>query len=130
MGNPSSSLQRYQRWNRIFGSAGLYLTFTHENWDLSREVIITGLWDGIPDGDSPYSIHLGPPRSDDEKYNSLPQITAWATNVDVALPQAVPAVIALETRRAARKPSAAAGQDHSSPRAEEVDVVPEGAQHW
>jgi len=211
------------------------LTFTPDNWHVPQEVIVTGLWDGIADGDSPYSIHLGPPRSDDEKYNGLPQITAWASNVDVgnpwqnpsspndvnrdgqtspidvlqmiddldrngprelelpppilhwcldvngdgyispgdvlavildlnlsgvrtsgegehqkpngtgsttidaehgaglldvALQQAVPAVIAFETRRVAPEPSAAPGQDHSPPHIEEVDVVPEGTQHW
>jgi len=62
------------------------LTFNHDDWHVPQEVIITGVWDGIVDGDIPYSIHVGPPQSDDEKYNGHPHIDVSVSNMDVLNP--------------------------------------------
>ncbi|MDH5560186.1 MAG: DUF1566 domain-containing protein [Deltaproteobacteria bacterium] len=47
------------------------LTFKTSNWDQPQTVTVTGQKDYIADGDQPYSIEIGPSKSNDPEYNDL-----------------------------------------------------------
>jgi hypothetical protein len=47
------------------------LVFTPANWNIPQVVTVTGVDDGIDDGDMFYNVNLGPATSTDEAYNGL-----------------------------------------------------------
>ncbi|NTV14957.1 MAG: hypothetical protein HGA96_13665 [Desulfobulbaceae bacterium] len=60
------------------------LTFTNTNWNTDQIVTVTGVSDGIPDGDVAYSIFLGTTTSTDSLYNGLDPADVAVTNTDIA----------------------------------------------
>ncbi|MDJ0657744.1 MAG: hypothetical protein QNJ40_26530 [Xanthomonadales bacterium] len=58
------------------------LTFTPENWDQAQTVTVTGVDDGIDDGDQAYQITLSSFTSADAAFNGLIPILVSAINVD------------------------------------------------
>ncbi|MFO0907349.1 MAG: Calx-beta domain-containing protein [Isosphaeraceae bacterium] len=58
------------------------LTFTPGNWNVGQVVTITGVDDGIDDGDAPYLIVTSPATSADASYNGFNPIDLSVVNVD------------------------------------------------
>jgi hypothetical protein len=58
------------------------LTFTPANWTAPQLVTITGVDDGVPDGNQPYAIVTAPAESDDLAYAGLDGPDATVINVD------------------------------------------------
>ena len=47
------------------------LIFTHNNWDKSQTVTVTGAEDVMPEDETAYQIVVGPSKSEDANYNGL-----------------------------------------------------------
>lgn len=58
------------------------LTFTPQNWDVYQTVILTGVADGIADGDQPWSLVTGPTTSADGAYHQLDPADVAVINHD------------------------------------------------
>ncbi|NOY90836.1 MAG: hypothetical protein GXP55_06450 [Deltaproteobacteria bacterium] len=58
------------------------LTFTVANWNAPQAVTVTGVSDGIFDGDQPYTIALAPATSTDAGYDTMDPTDVGATNMD------------------------------------------------
>jgi len=58
------------------------LVFTHENWNVSQQVTVTGADDAIDDGDVLYDVLTAPAVSADGKYHGLNAIDPAVTNED------------------------------------------------
>jgi large repetitive protein len=58
------------------------LTFTTADWNIPKQVIITGVNDFITDGNINFQINLGPVSSADLNYNNLSVASLNATNQD------------------------------------------------
>jgi len=58
------------------------LTFTPGNWNAARTVTVTGVNDGIADGDQPYNIITAAAVSTDVNYNNLNPSDVSVTNLD------------------------------------------------
>lgn len=59
------------------------LTFTPTNWNVPQTVTITGVPDGIPDGDVFYSILTGTATSTDRNYNGKKPANVSVVNRDI-----------------------------------------------
>lgn len=59
------------------------LTFTPLNWSTPQTVTVTGVNDGLPDGNIGYSIVTGPATSADSTYNGLDPADVSVTNVGI-----------------------------------------------
>jgi len=75
------------------------LVFNPSNWDNPQTVTVTGVDDGIDDGDVEYTIALGPAESDDNNYDGQELPVVEVTNLDLNSPPpaGAPDVIILET---------------------------------
>lgn len=62
------------------------LTFTPANWNTPQTVTVTGVPDGIADGNQPYSIVLGAATSTDSAYSGMNPADVTLTNIDVVPP--------------------------------------------
>lgn len=58
------------------------LTFTSANWSTAQNLVLTGVPDGIDDGNQSYTIHLGPASSTDTYYRGKEKFIP-ASNTDV-----------------------------------------------
>ena len=58
------------------------LVFTHENWNVSQQVTVTGADDAIDDGDVLYNVLTAPASSTDGKYHGLNAMDPAVTNED------------------------------------------------
>ena len=58
------------------------LTFTPSNWNLAQQVIVTGVVDGVTDGNTNYLINTAPAVSSDTQYNGLDAADVTVTNTD------------------------------------------------
>ncbi len=58
------------------------LTFTTANWNQDQTVIITGVDDGVDDGDIAYTIITAPATSSDPAYNGLNPANVSVVNID------------------------------------------------
>ena len=58
------------------------LTFTAENWSIPQIVTVTGVDDGIDDGDQDYSVTVGPITSDDSAFAAQAPVKVALTNQD------------------------------------------------
>ncbi|MBK8172994.1 MAG: hypothetical protein IPK60_22040 [Sandaracinaceae bacterium] len=59
------------------------LTFTPTNWNVPRQVSVSGLYDGIADGDVAYTVVTGSAVSADPIYNGLAVVDVGVTNLDL-----------------------------------------------
>lgn len=62
------------------------LTLTPENWDQPQTVTVTGVADGIVDGDQPYTIVLAPATSTDAGYDDADADDVSVTSLDSDTP--------------------------------------------
>jgi len=62
------------------------LVFNPSNWFEPQTVIVTGVDDGIDDGDREYTIAIGPAVSDDGNYNDQEVEALQVTNIDLNSP--------------------------------------------
>jgi len=62
------------------------LTFSAANWNIAQTITVTGLDDGIIDGDQSYAIILAAATSGDGNYNGLKPNDVTLTNIDKNLP--------------------------------------------
>lgn len=62
------------------------IVFTAANWNVPRVVTVTGVDDGVSDGDQPYSIHVGASVSADLQYNGLLGSDVAVINIDDDMP--------------------------------------------
>jgi len=60
------------------------LTFTAGNWNVPQTVTVTGVGDGVFDGNVVYSVNVGASASSDLNYNGLPMQSVSVTNFDSA----------------------------------------------
>ena len=60
------------------------LTFTSSNWNVPQTVTVTGVADGVFDGNAAYTIQVGATTSTDANYNVLPAQSVGAINFDSA----------------------------------------------
>ena len=58
------------------------LTFTPSNWDVPQTVTITGIDDGLQDGDRDYRIIFDKSSSNDNEYNNRNIADVYVTNYD------------------------------------------------
>jgi hypothetical protein len=58
------------------------LVFTPANWNVPQTVTVTGVADGVVDGDVAYTVVLGPATSDDAEYSGRDPADLAAVNVD------------------------------------------------
>jgi subtilisin family serine protease len=58
------------------------LTFTAANWALPQKVTVTGVDDGVPDGDAAYQVLTAPAVSADAHYDGLNPLDVAVTSVD------------------------------------------------
>jgi hypothetical protein len=58
------------------------LTFTSSNWNIAQTVIVTGVDDGVRDGNTQYTVRLGVAQSSDPNYNGLDPSDVELTNQD------------------------------------------------
>jgi gliding motility-associated-like protein len=58
------------------------LTFTSENWNTEQTITISGVDDGLTDGDVTYQLITANTASDDTKYNGLVVDDVTLTNID------------------------------------------------
>ena len=65
------------------------LTFTPANWNVVQSVTVTGVADGVLDGDAPYRIVLGPATSADARYDGLGTADVALVNHDIDVPPPV-----------------------------------------
>jgi uncharacterized protein YhjY with autotransporter beta-barrel domain len=59
------------------------LTFTPENWDVPQTVVVTGIADGVDDGDQTFTVRLDPATSADEDYNGFDPDDVTVINEDI-----------------------------------------------
>ncbi len=69
------------------------VTFTTGNWNVEQTVTVTGVDDGLADGDRAYSIITGAATSTDTNYNGLNAADVSLTNQD----KGVPDIVTVET---------------------------------
>lgn len=62
------------------------LTFTPATWDSAQTVTVTGLADGVPDGNKPFTIITAPCVSSDVAYSGMNAADVTGTNLDDAMP--------------------------------------------
>ncbi|HEU0036437.1 MAG TPA: Calx-beta domain-containing protein [Kofleriaceae bacterium] len=62
------------------------LTFTPANWDAEQVVTVTGVDDGLDDGDQSYTIVLAAATSTDAGYNGIDPDDVSVTNIDDEAP--------------------------------------------
>ncbi len=62
------------------------VTFTVLNWNVPQTVTVTGVADGIVDGNQVFSIVTGPSMSLDLPYNGIDAADVQVTNIDAATP--------------------------------------------
>lgn len=62
------------------------LTFTQANWNRPRTVTVTGLDDGVVDGDQAYTIVTGPASSTDPAYAGIDPPNVAVVNKEAAIP--------------------------------------------
>ncbi|MBV9865148.1 MAG: hypothetical protein JO316_07335, partial [Abitibacteriaceae bacterium] len=62
------------------------LVFTPQNWNSFQKVTVTGVPDGLADGDQNYTIITAPAVSNDPNYNGMNAPDVGATNVNVDVP--------------------------------------------
>ncbi|MGB7305704.1 MAG: DUF4347 domain-containing protein [Burkholderiaceae bacterium] len=65
------------------GVSASTLLFNPTNWDIPQQVVVTGLSDGVPDGDQAYAISLDPGGSLDTQYGSLSAQQIPLTNLGI-----------------------------------------------
>jgi hypothetical protein len=58
------------------------LTFTSSNWNAPQTVIVTGVDDGVADGNQFYDIRFNPATSADPDYDGLQPTRVFCTNID------------------------------------------------
>jgi len=58
------------------------LTFTPLNWRALQTVTVTGIGDGVPDGNQPYTMMTAPLESTDERYRRLDPADVDLINID------------------------------------------------
>jgi hypothetical protein len=58
------------------------LHFSTSNWHVAQTVVVTGVADGVKDGDQVYHVHLGPTVSSDAAWNNLAVDSVTLTNLD------------------------------------------------
>ncbi len=58
------------------------VTFTPSNWDTPQGVTVSGVDDGIEDGDQTYTISISPSESADSSYNGITFGPVMVTNLD------------------------------------------------
>jgi len=58
------------------------LTFTSSNWNAPQTVIVTGMDDGVADGNQFYDIRFNPATSADTDYDGLQPTRVFCTNID------------------------------------------------
>ena len=58
------------------------LTFTSSNWNAPQTVIVTGVDDGIADGNQFYDIRFNPATSADTDYDGVRPSRVFCTNID------------------------------------------------
>ena len=63
-------------------AANLSLTFTPQDWDVPQTVTVTGIDDGVDDGDTAYTIVLSAAVSSDPDYNGIDPEDVSATNYE------------------------------------------------
>jgi CSLREA domain-containing protein len=59
------------------------ITFTSANWNVTQQVILTGVSDTLADGTISYSVVIGSPTSTDPVFNAMPGRTFTAVTIDV-----------------------------------------------
>ncbi len=57
-------------------------TFTAQNWNAPRTVVVTGVDDDLADGDQPYAIAFSATTSTDEAYAAITPMNVLVTNTD------------------------------------------------
>ena len=62
-----------------------YLSFTPENWDTPKEVVVTGLSDGLYDGTKNFSANLSFTSRQDSGYSTMTKVVSLS-NIDKTLP--------------------------------------------
>ena len=62
------------------------LVFTSANWSTPQTFTVRGVDDSLVDGDRPYQVSLGKPKSADRTYKALLPITRTLTNTDNDIP--------------------------------------------
>lgn len=62
------------------------LTFTPATWNAVQTVTVTGLADGVADGNKPFSIITAPCVSSDVSYSGMNAVDVTGTNLDDAMP--------------------------------------------
>ncbi len=68
------------------------LTFSAANWNMVQTITVTGLDDGIIDGDQNYAIILAAATSGDSNYNGLKPDDVMLTNIDKNFPPSASSV--------------------------------------
>ena len=58
------------------------VTFTPGDWNVFQTVTVTGVDDAVDDGDTQYSVALGPTQSADASFNGLPTPSVAVVNTD------------------------------------------------
>ncbi|MBA7527623.1 hypothetical protein ES705_19799 [subsurface metagenome] len=58
------------------------LTFTIYNWNAPQTVVVSGLDDDIPDGNTDYKVNTGTATSTDTNYNAITPGDIYLTNID------------------------------------------------
>ncbi len=69
------------------------LVFTPGNWDVAQTVTVSGVNDGIADGDQPYTVQVGPSESTDVRYDGLAGAVVTATNLALGVEAKPPMMI-------------------------------------
>lgn len=59
------------------------LLFDVANWDIPQPVVVSGVADGVVDGDQAYTINLGPAQSTSAAWNGLTLPSVAVTNLDL-----------------------------------------------
>jgi len=62
------------------------VTFNANNWNVAQTVTVTGVPDGLADGDQNYTILTAPAVSNDPNYNKLDAADVSVTNVNIDVP--------------------------------------------
>ncbi len=60
------------------------LVFTSSNWSMPQTVTVTGVYDGLVDGNKSYAVTFSPSQSTDTIFNGLTSSSLSVTSVDVA----------------------------------------------
>ena len=65
------------------------LVFTSANYNVPQTITVTGINDGVADGNQPFAVTFGPTVSSDPAYNALPTKVVNGTCIDVAVTPAI-----------------------------------------